>query len=207
MDRWTGFLCAGRTSEGHPLAVAGLIRGKVSCEDGNLLNAVHAFSTRKSKDGYLLDFLLTNFLRIHLPPGTVAAGASLWVPGAESGGGVVGDPFAPAQSADGELVLQENGVWNLAYPGRWGAALCTDHRTAAEISAALCKSGSASGQQLERILSKKASAYILVTDGCGESSSGYVAVCAEGRRQSVWLKTLLTRKTREFEMFSRCTLD
>ncbi|SBV99243.1 hypothetical protein KL86DPRO_11547 [uncultured delta proteobacterium] len=183
-----GFLCQGRTQEGHPLAMGGLYTGT---DDPSPLFAasIAAFSPRNSRDPFFVDYLLAEHIRRIAPASVAAAGASLAVPGLEGGGGVIGSPSLPSASATGAMEQIGPDLYCLSLPGRFGLAAAAREEHAPALETLLTgESPIVTGEQAEKLcreIARHASAFVFAADGCVPGQTGCVAVWCGGELRLV----------------------
>ncbi|MCI1931572.1 MAG: hypothetical protein LKJ13_07750 [Clostridia bacterium] len=133
-----------------------------------------------SRDVYAIDVRLAQMLTELSHKSVLSCGASLCVNvDAMNGGGVIGDPFSESESASDGLERQKNGLWCIAYSGKFGCAFDSDENTAKcifkEIDKIHKNNIKIAVSNMEKLLLEKSGTFIVVSDGCGEGALRYVS--------------------------------
>ncbi len=164
------------TIEGYPLLIGGL------CEDGTKALAAQEYKAaafirfHKANDGYFIDRLLSEALRSLSQKSVFLICASICIPGAESGGGIIGDPFEKERSASGEE-KEIHGGRILALPGGPGLFVgCSKNEFLPfeEILREETLDPLEKASRIRTLLGEKNFCYLLVLDGCGEKNCAQV---------------------------------
>ena len=157
------------------------------CQDGYKMQCVDLYTKGienavlpETVDEYFLDYSLMQLVVNMSPEFVSAVGASLGVSGvAQRSGGIIGDPFSKAQSAEDEIDYLGNGLFEVAFAGRFGAVFKGDRTKAqivkTEFEKLIFLSNRVGAKKAVDFLDKSTSEYIFVSDGSGEG--GYPYVC------------------------------
>jgi len=164
------------------------------CRDGHAEKVRHNYEKKGGEtvlgdisDVYFLDVRLAQILNGISDESVLSCGASVKTDvESMNGGGVIGDPFSKSESAEDGIEKQKNGLWCIAYSGRFGCAFEADDKTAEflfqninrtqndEIKEAIRKT--------EILLSQKCRVYIIISDGSGNGAIRYV-LAADGEKK------------------------
>lgn len=178
MERFETFLERGETADGYSFAVCALYRGRCRA-------AVRDdFEFGKYRDGVAIDARLSQ-LAEYCCPGAAAAGATIFIPDAESRcGGAAGVPGTPGTSAAGAVEKTDGGLTGFAVPARLSVI---GEYTEEEISmlrefvSCVLGEDDVTRERAERILGKMESlgrCALMVSDGsAGEAG---IAACVSG---------------------------
>lgn len=157
------------------------------CSDGfknqvkeDYVNKAKNFVFGKSRDVYIIDVKLAKMLAEISHKSVLGCGASLSVNvDYMNGGGVIGDPFSQSESAGDGMERQQNGLWCIAYSGRFGCVFNADEETSGYIFEKVnmqCRNDiKAVINIMEKLLSEKCDTFIIASDGCGKGAYRYVS--------------------------------
>lgn len=158
------------------------------CKDGYKKKCVNLYLSGienaflpETVDEYFLDYALMQLVVNISPEFVVAVGASIGVPGvAQRSGGIIGDPFSKAQSAEDEIDDLGNGLFEVAFAGRFGAVFKGDKIKAQAIKKEFEKlifiNSRVGVKKAVDFLDMLTNEYIFVSDGSGDC--GYPYICA-----------------------------
>lgn len=158
------------------------------CTDGYKMRCVNHYIRGienavlpETVDEYFLDYSLMQLVVNISPKYVVAVGASIGIPGVdERSGGIIGDPFGKTQSAADEIEDLGNGLFEVAFAGRFGAVFKGDRIKAQIVKEEFEKLvflNSRDGlKKAVDFLDKLTNEYIFVSDGSGDG--GFPYVCA-----------------------------
>lgn len=158
------------------------------CKDGYKMQCINIYISGiensvlpETVDEYFLDYSLMQLVVNTSPEFVVAVGASIAVTGvAQRSGGIIGDPFSKAQSADDEIDDLGDGLFEVAFSGRFGAVFKGDRIKAQVIKKEFEKliflNSRVGVKKAVDFLDMLTNEYIFVSDGSGEG--GYPYVCA-----------------------------
>ncbi|MGE4214673.1 MAG: hypothetical protein AB7E42_07860 [Anaerotignaceae bacterium] len=158
------------------------------CSDGNKKQCVNLYRSGienavfpQTVDEYFLDYSLMQLVVSIAPKCVAAVGASIGVSGvAERSGGIIGDPFGKTESAQDEVDELGNGLFEVAFAGRFGAVFRGNRLVAQKVKKEFEKlillNSRIGLKKAVAFLDKLTNEYILVSDGSGEG--GYPYVCA-----------------------------
>lgn len=132
-------------------------------------------------DEYFLDYSLMLLLVQMSINDVVALGASISVTGVNHrSGGIIGNPFEETQSAEDEISDLGNGLFEVAFAGRFGAVFQGDMNIAISVKETFEKlthfNSVVAVKNAVEFLDAVSNQYIFVSDGSGEG--GYPYVCA-----------------------------
>lgn len=169
------------TKNGKTILMCGM------CTDGYKMQCVNIYTRGienavfpETVDEYFLDYSLMQLVVNISPKCVVAVGASICVSGvAQRSGGIIGDPFSKVQSAADEIDDLGNGLFEVAFAGRFGAVFKSDSIKAQivkkEFEKFVLLNSKDGVKKAVDFLDKLANEYIFVSDGSGEG--GYPYVC------------------------------
>lgn len=158
------------------------------CSEGNNKECIKIYRSGieravlpETVDEYFLDYSLMQLVVGISPKCIAAVGASIGVCGvAQRSGGIIGDPFGKTQSAEDEIDDLGNGLFEVAFAGRFGAVFKGDRLMAQKVKEEFEKliflNSKISLKRAMSFLDERSNEYILVSDGSGEG--GYPYVCA-----------------------------
>ena len=158
------------------------------CCDGEKQQCINAYKRGiegsilpETVDEYFLDYSLMELIVDTSFSQVIAVGASIGVLGVtQRSGGIVGNPFGETQSANDEVEELGNGLFEVAFAGRFGAVFKGDPMIAAtvkkEFEKLILLDNGIAIKRASAILDNLTKEYILVSDGSG--AGGYPYVCA-----------------------------
>lgn len=170
------------TKNGKTILICGM------CNDGYKMQCVNLYKSGienvvlpETLDEYFLDYLLMKLVVSISPKYVAAVGASIGVPGiVQRSGGIIGNPFSKVQSADDEIEDIGNGLFEVAFAGRFGAVFKGNRLKAQEVKKEfenyIFLNSRVGLKKAVEFLDKLTNEYIFVSDGSGEG--GYPYVCA-----------------------------
>ena len=169
-----------KTKDGFDVVVGGI------CPTGQGKEAVRAYTELKrlpfgdTRDIYLVDFNLADVITKLSPVWVEAVGAAVAIPDITgSTGGILGNPFASKESANG--VLEEIGpdLWLITFPGGPGVAFQGSYENGVKLQQlVLAQAPDIEGtvDSLLRFMPKISDIFVIVTDGSGAKTQGNVYI-------------------------------
>ncbi len=174
------FLLKTVSNDGYSVIIGGI------CPEGKKQESIQAYSKMSKvkighlKDEFLIDYILAKNITLLSPKWIHAVGASIYIHDVQKRtGGIIGNPFAEYESAQGNIEEISTGLFLISLPGGPGIAFSGNYKDAVILEKIVCKKNITQDRKIEAILEKIneiTALYILVTDGSGEDSSGRIFI-------------------------------
>lgn len=178
------FLFSSTTREGYKFAVGGICKREYVQISAEQYKNLELIEFGKNRSEYFIDYMLSKYIKEFSTTHTAAVGATLRA--SEKGvrcGGIIGNPFIEAESADGQLEVVGNNIYSIAIPDGFGVAFESEFNEAKSIHEKLLNISDA--QLSESVFKavdilKSMHTFILASDGSGEGSLGAIYTSGQG---------------------------
>lgn len=179
-----GFLMSIITSQGYLLSIGGFCVKNLAELQKRKFRTLIDLKYPNTIGAYQVDALLADKVKEYAIPSLFLIGASIKIPHLNfNTGGILGDPHASVNSANGNIEILKNNFSQLTLPGGPGVAIQGKKSTLNKISNAFTSLNENNAKKrfntAKRILEEdKINQYIIVSDGCGPSCYSHVELSA-----------------------------
>ena len=175
------FLAESTTKNGIRIKVCGICKmGYAAKACSEYKNGISSAVFQETHDEYIVDLNLNRLIVSISIKEVFAVGASVFVEGVKyNSGGIIANPFIEGESADDDIDYIGNGLYCIAFSGRFGAVFDGGRETAEIVKKGFIKFLEYDNEEAvllaEQYLKSKCRLYIFVSDGCGEKGKFYVS--------------------------------